>query len=246
MEEEGLLRELGFTGNEAKVYLALLETGQATAGPVIKKTGLHKATTYQIFQRLAEKGLVSSVMEGKTRHFMPASPRRLLDTLQQQEERLRGALPRLEAMLRAGKEKQEVTVYAGLKGIRSALDTMLSEVGSGGTYYDFGVSGLFQEMMGGYWDSFQRLKRRNHICPYVIFSQEVKRKNTYLLENYYGRARFHPKEFPSITDTFIYKDTVALFVWTAKPPIAVMIKNADNARSYRNQFMLMWKNAERR
>jgi len=66
-----------------------------------------------------------------------------------------------------------------------------------------------------------------------------------LLKDYYGEARFHPKEYASITDTIIYKDTVALFIWTAKPPIAVLIKNKDNAQSYLNQFRLMWKYAKK-
>ena len=43
----------------------------------------------------------------------------------------------------------------------------------------------------------------------------------------------------------IYKDMVILLIWTAKPPIAVVIKNKDNAESYKNQFKLMWKMAKK-
>ncbi|MFA6489233.1 MAG: helix-turn-helix domain-containing protein [Candidatus Micrarchaeia archaeon] len=244
MEEADILRELGLTEAEAQVYLALLEIGSSTAGPVIKKTGLHKATTYQIFQRLAEKGLVSSIIEGKKRHFLPANPRRLLDILHMQEEKLQASLPSLEAMLQAGMGKQEVSVYTGTKGIRSVLDGMLHEVGDGGEYFDFGSPGLFREVMGAYFPAWQQVKRKKRITSYVIFNETLK-SNREFFKEYCGKARFYPKEYSSITDTFIYKDSVALIIWTAKPPVAVVIKNRDNAEGYRNQFKLMWKKAEK-
>ena len=75
--------------------------------------------------------------------------------------------------------------------------------------------------------------------------KELKKSNSDLIKNYYGTLRFHPKEYSSITDTIIYRDSVVLFIWTAKPVVAVAIKNKDNAESYRNQFKLMWKFAKR-
>jgi len=244
MEEEEALWDVGLTPAEAKVYLALLETGPSTAGPVIKNAGLHRATTYQIFQRLSEKGLVSSVIEGGKRHFMPASPRRLLDAMRQREERLMASLPRLEAMFNLGREKQEITVYSGVAGLRTALGSMLQELGRGGEYYDFGVSGLFRKVMGPYFQAWQREKKRMGITSYVIFNEALKKDREFFRE-YCGRARFHPREYSSLTDTMIYRDTVVLLVWTAKPPIAIVVRNAENAKSYRNQFMLMWRNAKK-
>ncbi len=244
MEHAELLRELGLTDAEAAVYLALLETGRSKAGSIIRKAGLHRATTYQIIQRLTEKGLASAIVEGKKRYFTAASPRRLLDALRGREERLKQALPGLEAMSVAGKEKQEITVYSGVRGIRSALDRMLEEIGKGGEYSDFGVSGLFREVMGSYFQSWQRKKAEKRIISHVIFNEGLK-KNKEFFEEYYGEARFHPKEYSSLTDTMIYNDTVILLIWTAKPPVAVVIRNKDNAESYRNQFRLMWKNAKK-
>ncbi|MBU2442745.1 MAG: helix-turn-helix domain-containing protein, partial [Nanoarchaeota archaeon] len=68
MAEIDILEDLGLSEAEAKVYLALLETGSTLAGPIIKKTGLHRGTTYQILQRLIEKGLVSYVIKAGKRY----------------------------------------------------------------------------------------------------------------------------------------------------------------------------------
>jgi len=245
MREIEILEEFGLSEAESRVYLALLETGSTLAGAIIKKTGLHRGTTYQILQRLKEKGLVSSVIKGKKQYFEPADPQRFMDIIKEKEEELREILPKLKARLEASKEKQEVTVFYGTKGIRSVLDKMLEELKMGKEYYDFGVSGLFREIMGPYWNLWQKRKKKYKIKSYVIFNEEIKTKNPVLLKEYIGEKRFHPKKYSSITDTIIYKDTVILFIWTAKPPIAIVIKNKDNAESYKNQFKLMWKNAKK-
>jgi sugar-specific transcriptional regulator TrmB len=241
MSEQQVLEEFGLSSAEAKVYLALLETGSTLAGPIIKKTGLHRGTTYQILQRLKEKGLVSSIIKGKKQYFQPASPDRLMDVLEEKKEDLAEILPSLNAKLADSKENQEVTVYHGVKGIRTVMDNMLEELNPQGKYYDFGVSGLFREVMGTYWDLWQKKKIKYKIKSYLILSEKLKKSK--LVNDYYGEAKFHPQEYSS-TDTMIYKDTVVLFIWTAKPPIAVVIKNKDNAKSYLNQFKLMWKFAD--
>lgn len=245
MNEKEILQELGLSEAEAKVYLALLESGSTLVGQIIKKTELHRGTTYQILQRLKEKGLVSSIVKGKKQHFEAANPERLLDVLKERQIKLNSILPSLKDKLKASKEKQEVTVYYGVKGIRSVLDKMLEELGTNETYYDFGVSGLFKTIMGGYWDLWQKRKKKNKIKSQVIFTEELKKNDPQLLKDYCGQARFYPKEHSSMTDTMIYKDTVLLLIWTAKPPVAIVIKNKDNANSYKNQFNLMWKLAKK-
>jgi sugar-specific transcriptional regulator TrmB len=244
MGEVEVLEELGLSGAEAKVYLALLETGSSLAGLIIKKTGLHRGTTYQIIQRLMEKGLVGSVVKGKKQHFEAVNPERLMDMLKNKEGRLREILPKLKEKQSKNSEKQDITVYSGINGIRTVLDKLLDELGHGGEYYDFGVSGLLKSVMKDYWYIWQKRKMKQKIKAYVIFNESVKGDEE-LLRSYYGEARFHPKEYSSITDTIIYKDNVVLIIWTAKPVVAVVIKNKDNAESYRNQFKLMWKFAKK-
>ncbi len=244
MDEIGILEDFGLSEAESKVYLALLETGSTLAGAIIKKTGLHRGTTYQILQRLKEKGLISSVVKGKKQYFEPANPEVLLDSIKDKKERLEEILPKLIEKMKSSKEKQDITVYIGVKGIHSIMDKMLEELNPKGEYYDFGVSGMFKEIMKDYWYLFQKTKKKYKIKSYVIFNEEIK-KDKELLKNYSGEARFHSKEYSSITDTIIYKDTVILFIWTAKPPVAIFIKNNDNANSYKNQFKLMWKYAKR-
>lgn len=245
MVEVDVLEDLGLSEAEAKIYLTLLETGSTLAGPIIKKTGLHRGTTYQILQRLIEKGLVSFVIKAGKRYFEATDPNRFLEILKEKEEKIQEILPSLIQKRELGKEKQEVNVYSGYKGIKTACENMLEELKEGGEYLDFGVSGLFRVIMGSYWDLWQKKKKKYKIKAKCIFDETLKEKNPNLLKDYFGEAKFHSQEFKSLTDTMIYKDKVVLFIWTAKPPIAVIIQNKENADSYRNQFNLMWKHSKK-
>jgi len=239
------LEEIGLTDAEAKVYLALLELGSTTAGPLVKKAELHRTTVYDCLKRLAEKGMVNYVLIRKMKYFEAADPRILMNILKEKEGKLEEILPELEKLKGAGKLRQEVNVYQGIKGMKTVCGNMIEDLKDGGEYFDFGVSGLFREVMGSYWSLWQKQKMKYGIKSYVIFNEDVKEKNPRLLKDYYGEARFHPKEYSSITDTIIYDDKVIIFIWTARPPLAIVIKNKDNAESYKNQFKLMWKFSKR-
>ncbi|MCX6770325.1 MAG: hypothetical protein NT051_06680, partial [Candidatus Micrarchaeota archaeon] len=140
---------------------------------------------------------------------------------------------------------QEVTVFSGTGGMKNALEAMLEEICDGGEYLDFGVSGLFLEVMGSYWHAWKRRKKKMRIRSSVVFNEDVTVEKPELVREYFGKCRFHPRQNASLTDTMIYRDTVMLLIWTAHPPIAVVIKNAENAKSYRNQFGVLWKAAKK-
>mgnify|MGYP001584581154 FL=1 len=47
-ELENLLKEIGLTAYESKVYLALLDIGKATSGEILKKAELRTGKIYEI------------------------------------------------------------------------------------------------------------------------------------------------------------------------------------------------------
>ncbi|MFH0715182.1 MAG: helix-turn-helix domain-containing protein [Candidatus Diapherotrites archaeon] len=241
----GLLESAGLTDAEERVYIALLELGGSTVGPLIEKTGLHRATLYDVLRRLQEKGLVGTVLEGKILHFQAQHPRVLVDLEEEKLQKLREVVPLLEQ--KHGVHSREgVFVFQGVRGIRLVLEDLLDELTPSGEYCDFGVSGLFKKTMGAFWFKFQQEKKRRKIKSRVIFNEGLKFSDPELLKNYFGEARFHPPENFSPTDTVIFRDTVVLFVWNANPATAIVIRNAENAKGYQNQFELLWKASKKR
>lgn len=74
------LQSLGFTGYEARVYMALLQHQPATAYEVSKQTGLARANVYNALERLAMKLAVQPVNENPVR-YVSVDPKLLLDRI---------------------------------------------------------------------------------------------------------------------------------------------------------------------
>lgn len=242
MDLDALLEKTGLTSAESRVYRALLSDGPCKAGVLLKKTGLHKATLYACLERLLEKGLAQFVHADKTRIFEAAPPERLLENLKETQAALAEALPQLKGQAR--RSAPQATIYVGYEGLKSMCEQMLDRLKGGGTYVDFGSGGAFRTVMGPYWDVWQAKKRRWRIRSRVLFDENVRLKNPDLLKHYVGEARFVPKQYHCPSDTFIFQDTVAVFVWSAQPPFAVVIRNAETAEGYLKIFDWMWTQAK--
>ena len=68
------LKEAGLTDGETRTYLALLEVGSSTIGPVLKKSGVNRSIIYRIIEKLIKKGLVSYITKEKTKYYQAAPP----------------------------------------------------------------------------------------------------------------------------------------------------------------------------
>jgi len=237
-----VLEAFGLTANECKVYLALLQLGSTSTGALIEKTGLHVPRVYDALRGLQHKGLASYVIKNNKKYFEAASPARFLDLLEEREKSLRAILPQLIAIEKGREAKPEpATVFKGVRGLRSVLDSILEELKGGGEYVDFGVSGLFRKIMGPYWDVWQKTKKEWRIRSRCLFDESL--RGTQLVKDYIGKARFVPKRFYCPSDTMVFGEKIVIFAWTADPPTAVVIRDAPTAQGYKRIFEWMWRNA---
>src|SRR6266480_4605616 len=72
----GTLRELGLSRHAAQTFCALVETTDASAGELVRKTGIPDSKIYYALDELAEKGFVE-VQAGKPKTYRVAPPTRL-------------------------------------------------------------------------------------------------------------------------------------------------------------------------
>ena len=57
------LKSIGLTEGEIKIYLALLELGSSSIGQIIKRSGISGSKTYEVLDRLSQKGLISAILK---------------------------------------------------------------------------------------------------------------------------------------------------------------------------------------
>src|SRR3990167_6623018 len=116
---EKTLENLGFSGNEIKVYLTLNDHGSMKAGRIAKLAKIDRSSCYNTLKLLLEKGLASYVLIGKVKWFQATGPKRLLEYIKEQEEDVLGILPELQERHSSSKIEGQVRLFKSIKGVKA-------------------------------------------------------------------------------------------------------------------------------
>ena len=136
------LKKVGLSENEAKVYLAALELGEASVYRLAKKSGVKRTTTYLAVENLKEKGLMSSYLRDSTAVFYAENPKKLLDILDGKKRALSRILPELLAFTNLIDKKPKIRYFEGKEAYREVFGDILKYPGNG-------MLGTFNER---FWD----------------------------------------------------------------------------------------------
>jgi len=122
-----ILASLGFTDSETKTYLAALTGGPGTVIDLSKRSKLSRQSSYSAIDALTKRGLMSSNLIGKKRHYAAEDPDRLLsyakrhkDDVQLRIRDLEEAIPELS--LQIGGQRPIVRMLEGKEGLRAIIE----------------------------------------------------------------------------------------------------------------------------
>lgn len=230
MEAETVLRKLGFSVGETKVYLTLNDHGSLKAGKVAKHAKIDRSHCYDILKSLTEKGLVSYVLIGEVKWFQATGPKRLLEYVKEQEEAVKSVLPDLHARHKAVKIEGQVRLFKGKKGVKSIFSDIAR---SGKDNLVFGSEGQFSKRMPVFAQQFERMKREKGFKTKMLIRKGRKERSGTGEKKYVDVA-----QSPAVTN--IYGNKIAIIIWTDEPE-GIVIENAAAAKAYRSYFELMWK-----
>lgn len=240
-----LLEQIGLTKAEINVYLALLELGSSTTGPIVEKSQASSSKIYEILEKLLQKGLASFVIKNGMKFFEASNPQRLLDYLKEketelktQEQELQQMLPELELKRTLSKYKSEATIYKGMKGLETAFQDIFKTCKKGDTNYVF-VVGQLDERMNEFFKRHYTLRAQQGINTKTIFSEAGRdlyesRKNIPLFEGKIVGTTTSP------ATVNIYGSKVNLRMGESKNVICMVIDNKELADSFLEQFNLLW------
>ena len=241
-----ILREVGFAGNEVKVYLALLDLGSAMAGEITKKSGVNRTNVYDALDKLIEKGLVSYVIKANRKYFEATSPKRILKYLDEKESQLRKKknllstiLPELEIKRKLSKEPQEATVYKGKKGLKSITEDVLDAKKE---MLVFGAEGKFVELFAHYAEQWHMRRGKLQIPLRIIYNEKIRAKKS-KAKFPIAKMRFNAYMYETPATTWIFGNKIVIVVWSDQP-IATLIRSKEVANSYRQFFNVLWNNSK--
>ena len=243
MEEE-IFRDLGFSERETKVYLALLELGSTTVGPIAAKTRMQHSKVYQTLEKLIDRGLVSFIIKSKTKYFQAQNPKQIMNLIKEKERKFSEILPTLQQKQQFSKEPQQATVYEGYKAIKAMFDSILEEMGKSSYYYVFAFKEeyLSSEIASRFLRNIHLKLSEKGIDDRLIAHISIKKdfkKNYSDIKNI--KFRFLNMNFP--LGLMIIDNRVINWTWGERPT-AIEIVSKQITEQYKKFFLEMWKIAK--
>lgn len=239
----GLFREIGFTEREIKVYLALIELGTSTVGPISKKTKLQPSKVYETIEKLKEKGLVSHIIISKTKHFQAASPKEILEMLEEKKRQFRSVVDELEEKRKYAETKQIALVHEGFKSFKALFNRIVDTLSSKDYFWAFAFKEEYHNPATAlFLRKFHQRLEEKKVDDRLIGHVSVKSAIKNAFEgNKNFKIKFSRQASPSVI--ILFKDSVVTLLWGERPT-AIEIVSVQINQQYRNFFLESWKNAK--
>ncbi len=233
------LEYLGFTPNEAKVYLALLRLGKAGAGAIARECRLERTSTYHALERLVRAGIVSRILASSRTVFAAGPPESIAGIFKEKEQRAELLIPFLKEVKRGERERESILKFTGYGGVKAVLNDILKTCKEGEEYLVLGMEGQLSGRLPTFAEIFVARKDAKKLRMRGLVRATGGR-----IKSKYTRVRFVPQETVSPLNINIYGNKVAFIIWSEKPE-AIIIDNTEAAQAFRAYFELMWQHAAR-
>jgi sugar-specific transcriptional regulator TrmB len=243
--DKQILREIGVSEGEIKVYLALLKSGGARKTELSKNAGVSSSKVYEICSRLQSKGIVGSIVKDKKTHFQAMEPSRLMDffnertaRIERQRKELEKAIPVLENYTRTRENK--AVLYEGLTAIKNVYRNILEELEEGDEYHVIGAN--YGESIQGvkeFFENYHRQRAKKGIKAKILVNHDAK---DILVKTIHSKSeiRFLPQYLMNNMIILFYKDKSFIF-FLAKDSVGLLIENAEVSKGFKSYFDAFWK-----
>lgn len=227
---------IGLTRAESKVYIALLELGPTKVGKIIEKSGLQSSVVHNALHSLLDKGFVSYTKVGKIKEYQAAPPKRVIDYLEDKKRDFKAILPELELKQKLAKEKEEVELFQGTKGIMTMLNSLIEDTKKGDEYLFFTVNVKDQnEEIQRFFRKYDGKRKEKRLVAKGLAPEELK---PFFKGRPYLKMKYTNHPIPS--NISICNNKLAMFSWGEKP-VGYLISSRQMAAILASFFASIWK-----
>ncbi len=238
-----IFTEIGLSINEAKIYEALLQEGEAAVGQIALKSNIHRRNIYDAVNRLIEKGLVFQIFGKGENLYKPVDPAKLMELVDEKRMKLEGIMPRLEKLHASTPQHEAAYIYKGVEGFKNYLRDILSVQED--TYF-IGAKGCwFDPRLQTFLDRFLVDAKKRGIKYKHLFDYEVKDHAKHVPKAVGKPYKFLPKKYSTESMVDIFGDHVVSFTGAGLAQIhdditIFVIISKPMAESYKTWFQFMW------
>ncbi len=239
------LNQLGLNGRQARVYLALLQLGSATAIEIAKYTKYKHPTVYDVLDLLKEKRLITETLSGKRKIFSAEDPEMFSRIQEERQRTLDSLLPSLRDLYLGGTHRTRVHYYDGFEGAAVVRNELLN-VKSRKYYYFGSVREMFKLSSQEQEEAYVRERLRRGIWSYSIRdrSQEVDLDYMKPGAEHLRCVRYLPKSIDgNLSGLYLYDDRIAISS-ALKENYAIIIESRELYQLLLTLWQYIWEIAE--
>jgi len=229
-----VLENIGLSDKEAKVYLALLEYGEALPSVISRRAGVKRPTTYVILDQLKARGLAAHSKKGDSLYFSALDPYSLVDSQHDKYSALEKALPELLNLNSKYSVTPQMRVFEGKNGLIKMMEDTLTTKTELLCWAD--VSLATETLLSDYYPEYVKKKVAAEIWLRGIFNYGQKaleyKKNG---EKEYREVYLIPNnKFPFKNEINIYDDKISII--SHSDNVGVIIQNKSVADTQKSIF----------
>lgn len=232
-----VLTNLGLNEKEAKVYLAGMQSGTAVVSEIAQAAKINRVTTYDILEKLKQRGLVSFFTKKKIKYFTVTDPEVVLQEYEKRTDELRRSMPKFKNLL-GETSHPRIRYFEGLEGIKAIYaDTLNSST----EILNYSNSHEIRKNWPNYDNEYVKKRIEKNIYLRGICPKDKEGEMVKSLDHSSNREmRLLPNDqFNFSNEINIYDDKVAIISFKDEL-IGMIIESVEIANSQRAIFNMCW------
>lgn len=234
-----LIETTGLKNKEAKIYLALLELGTASASQVAKVAQLKRPTTYLILEELKEGGYVSQTTSKKSKKYQGIGPEVILAKKKTDLKNFSEMSPFLQTLQNKSGMRPKISYFTDNEGILNVYEDLnfAKEAFYISSYQK--ISEHFPQKLSqwtkNYEKNFYKVDAK-HLVPNTPEELSFAKQFTKTGQ----KVRLLPKDKKFDTDLVLTENKLSISSLSDEQPFLVLIESKKLAQSLRPIFEIIW------
>ncbi len=235
-----ILTDVGFSENQALVYLACLKLGTASIWDISIVSGVKRTTCYVVMGDLIAKGVASVSEKTKKSLYTVISPNDLFFNLKIKQNKLIESMHELNALTSRTHSKPRVRMFEGVGGVEQAYKLSLN-LPEGGEILIYGTPEIYVNYKNMVAEYLKLRVAKNIKVRAIIADTELGREVTKNDASILRETRVLPRDiYDQNTEINILPDSIIYVAHSEDEPFATVIENSTLAREEKNRFEILW------
>lgn len=236
------LQEIGLSHNEAKVYIALTQLGEAPASAIAKRAGLPRTTAISILEKLEKENYISIQIYRGKRHYWIESPHMIKEALLARVSMAEELNTLLTDIYRSEADFPYAKIYDSKLSIKKFIEkTLLGlEKNSEILTIDNVRAGNYERIISEdfFYQMLELKKKRGVITRTLVPASTLHEIREKKISSQPIQLRELPPGIEFHASLWIIKDTLVLF--SGKYPFIVAVKHKIITESLRSIYAFLW------